>query len=66
MQMSLLRMFNRPMSHDESVEIRDLLVKHYAEKLFDEVDNAVAEKNITETDYERIRTDSYRSKPTHE
>ncbi|GAB3505444.1 hypothetical protein GCM10027341_37090 [Spirosoma knui] len=60
-QLSLLRMFNRQMSYEESVEIRDLLAKHYAEKLFDEVDSVVARKNITEADYETLRNQHQRT-----
>jgi hypothetical protein len=55
-QLSLLRMFDRPMSHEESVEIRDLLVSHYSEKLLLEVDRVVTEKGLTEQDYESLRT----------
>ncbi|GAB3548354.1 hypothetical protein [Spirosoma fluminis] len=65
-QLSLLRMFNRQMSYEESVEIRDLLAKHYAEKLFDEVDNVVARKNITEADYETLRNQHQRTKSNQE
>ena len=61
-QIGLLRMFNRPMSQEESVEIRDLLSKHYANKLFDEVDRVVAGKGITETDYEKLRNEHQRTK----
>ena len=39
-QISLLRMFNRKMSHQESVETRDVLVNYYSQKLFDEVEKA--------------------------
>ena len=42
-QLSLLRMFNRKMSYEESVEIRDLLVQHYSDKLGNEVDRVVSE-----------------------
>ncbi len=62
-QLSLLRLFNRQMSHEESVEIRDLLAKHYAEKLFHEVDKIVAEKNITKDDYENLRNQHQRTIP---
>jgi len=62
-QMSLLRMFNRRMSYEESVEIRDILTKHYAEKLFNEVDKVVSEKNISDADYEKIRNQHQRSTP---
>ena len=61
-QIGLLRMFNRPMSQEESVEIRDLLSKHYANKLFDEVDKVVAEKGITKADYEKLRNEHQRTK----
>ena len=61
-QIGLLRMFNRPMSIEESAEIRDLLTQHYANKLFDEVDRVVAEKGITEADYENLRNEHQRTK----
>jgi hypothetical protein len=61
-QVGLLRMFNRPMSQEESTEIRDLLSQHYANKLFDEVDRVVAEKGITEADYEKLRNEHQRTK----
>jgi hypothetical protein len=61
-QVGLLRMFNRPMSREESIEIRDLLSQYYANKLFDEVDRVVAEKGITEEDYEQLRNEHQRTK----
>jgi hypothetical protein len=61
-QLSLLRMFNRKMSYEESIEIKDLLSKHYAQRLFDEVDRVVAEKGITESDYEKLRNEHHRTK----
>lgn len=36
-QLSLLRLFNREMSYEESIEIRDLLSRHYSAKLKAEV-----------------------------
>lgn len=54
-QLSLLRMFNRRMSYEESVELRDLLTQHYSQKLKDEVDRVVAEKKITGKDYDKLR-----------
>ncbi|GAB2597049.1 hypothetical protein [Spirosoma areae] len=62
-QLSLLRLFDRQMSYEESVEIRDLLVKYYAEKLFKEVDKIIFDKNITETDYENLRYNSHQRTP---
>jgi hypothetical protein len=54
-QLSLLRMFNRKMSYEESVEIRDLLVQHYSDKLGNEVDRVVSEKKITNKNYDKLR-----------
>lgn len=48
-QMSLLRMFNKKMSYQETVEIKNLLLKHYSEKLFEEVDRVVAQKILQMT-----------------
>lgn len=55
-QLSLLRMFNRNMSYEESVEIRDLLTKHYSQKLKDEVDIVVSKKKITDKEYDKLRS----------
>lgn len=54
-QVSLLRMFNRNMSYEETVEIRDLLTKYYSQKLKDEVDSVIAKKKITDRDYDKLR-----------
>ncbi|WP_157634630.1 hypothetical protein [Spirosoma panaciterrae] len=61
-QRSLLRMFNRPMSNEESVEIRDLLTRHYSEKLFEEIDKVIEEKQITNADYEKLTNQHQRTK----
>jgi hypothetical protein len=54
-QLSLLRMFNREMSHEESVEIRDLLTNHYSQKLKSEVDQMVSQKKISQKNYDQLR-----------
>lgn len=54
-QLSLLRMFNREMSYEESVEIRDLLTKHYSQKLKSEVDQMVYQKKISRKNYDQLR-----------
>jgi hypothetical protein len=43
-QVSLLRLFNRPMTEKETIEIRNLLVDHYSEILEQEVTKAIEEK----------------------
>lgn len=55
-QISLLRMFSREMSYEESVEIRDLLTRHYSQKLKAEVNHMVDEKGIKDADYEKLRS----------
>lgn len=55
-QLSLLRLFNREMSYEETIEIRDLLSRHYSAKLKVEVDRVVAEKGITAEDYDKLRS----------
>lgn len=54
-------MFNRPMSEAEVGQVRDLLTDFYSEKLLAEVDKVVAEKGITEADYDKLRQTSQRS-----
>jgi hypothetical protein len=54
-QKSLLRMFNREMTQEESEEIRDLLTKHYSEKLKSEVDDLIKEKKIGKADFDALR-----------
>ena len=54
-QLSLLRMFNRKMSYEESVELRDLLTRHYSQKMKDEVNRVIGEKGITSKDYDKLR-----------
>lgn len=54
-QLSLLRMFNREMSYEESVEIRNLLTNHYSQKLKSEVDKVVSQKKISQKNYDQLR-----------
>lgn len=53
-QVSLLRLFNRPMSDKETLEIRNLLVDHYSEMLQDEVNRAISEKGYTADDLDNL------------
>ncbi len=60
-QLTLLRLFNRKMSQEETVELRDMLFNFYSDKLFNEVDKVVEQKNITEQDYEKLRNQNQRN-----
>jgi hypothetical protein len=53
-QVSLLRLFNRPMSEKETLEIRNLLVEHYSEILEHEVTKAISEKGYTAEDLDNL------------
>lgn len=51
-QVSLLRLFNRPMSEKETMELKRLLVDHYSNLLKDEVEKAVTKKGYTQKDFD--------------
>ena len=51
-QISLLRLFNRPMSEQETLELKRLLVKHYSELLKEEVTKVISEKGYTQKDFD--------------
>ena len=53
-QMSLLKLFNREMSEQETRDIKKLMVSYYSEKLKEEVSNVVEDKGYTQEDFERI------------
>jgi hypothetical protein len=53
-QISLLRLFNRPMSEEETLKIRNLLVDHYSEILEQEVAKAIEEKGYTPEDLDDL------------
>ena len=49
-QVSLLRLFNRPMSETETMSLKKVLVEHYSAQLEEEVTKAIAEKGYTQKD----------------
>ncbi len=53
-QVSLLRLFNRPMTEQETLEVKRLLVKHYSKLLKNEVNKVVAEKGYTHEDFDNM------------
>jgi len=52
LQVSLLRLFNKPMSDEETLELKRVLVKHYSDMLKKEVSKVVAEKGYSRQDFE--------------
>jgi hypothetical protein len=51
-QVSLLRLFNRPMTEKETSELKKLLVDYYTDRLGKEVDKVVAEKGYSQKDFD--------------
>jgi len=54
MQLTLLKLFNRPMADHEIVELRDVLVEHYDKLLKKELGRIVEEKGYTQEDFEKM------------
>ena len=51
-QISLLRLFNRPMSEHDAIELKRLMVNHYSGLLEEEVTKTVAQKGYTQKDFD--------------
>ena len=52
LQVSLLRLFNRPMSETETKELKRLLVDHYSNLLKVDVEKDVANRGYTQKDFD--------------
>jgi hypothetical protein len=61
-QMMLLRLFSHPMSEERTEEIRKLLMNYYDKMLQEEVEKAIAEKGLTDADFEAMKNKSYRNR----
>ncbi len=53
-QISLLRLFNRPMSEKETEELRGVIFKHYSNLLDDELNKVITEKGYTQKDFDEM------------
>jgi hypothetical protein len=53
-QVSLLRLFNIPMSEEETIELKRMMVSHYSALLEKEVNRVVAEKGYTQKDFDEM------------
>jgi hypothetical protein len=53
-QISLLRLFNRPMPDEEVLTLKRILVKHYSKQLNEELDKVVIEKGYTQADFDSM------------
>ncbi len=61
-QMMLLRLFSRDVPEQRMKEIKKLLLNYYTEKLHEEVENAIVEKNITDEDIDAVLYQQQRTK----
>jgi len=62
MQLMLLKLFSRPMKPAELEAIRNMLLDFYDDLLQKEVNQAITKKGITRTDFDRILSNSQRTK----
>jgi len=53
-QETLLRLFSRPMSEEETLELKRVLVAHYSHKLREEIGKVTKEKGYKQTDFDAL------------
>jgi hypothetical protein len=61
-QMTLLRLFNRPMSEKEQTDIKEILLSYYDNALQSEVQKVIKKKGYTKRDFENVLNNSQRTK----
>jgi hypothetical protein len=61
-QMTLLRLFNRPMSEKEQTDIKEMLLSYYDNALQNEVQNVIKQKGYVKRDFEKLLNNSQRTK----
>ena len=54
LQISLLRLFERGMSDEDTLELRRVIVAHLSQKMLAEVERIDDERGYTAEDYERM------------
>ena len=54
-QIGLLRMFSRPMTIEQTMNLKRLIVNYLSNELDKEIEKVVAEKGITDADYEALK-----------
>jgi hypothetical protein len=53
-QVSLLRLFNRPMTEEETKALKKLMVNYYSEQLDKEITDVVSKKNLRQQDFDDV------------
>ncbi len=54
-QLGLLRMFSRPMTVEQTLNLKRIIVNYLSDELDKEVERVVQEKNITDIDFEALK-----------
>jgi hypothetical protein len=54
-QLGLLRMFSRPMTVEQTLNLKRIIVNYLSDELDKEVERVVQEKNITNIDFEALK-----------
>lgn len=57
-QVSLLRLFSRPMNDEETLQIKRILVGYYSQALKDEVNEVCSKKGYSSGDFEQMLNDN--------
>jgi hypothetical protein len=60
-QLSLLKLFSRPMSEAQTLSLKKVLIDFYDKLLQEEVEKSIQEKHITDADFEAILNKQQRS-----
>ncbi|MBD2754642.1 hypothetical protein [Spirosoma validum] len=61
-QVSLMRLFDRPMLPDELDKVHQLLMDYYSELIAAEADEIIAQKGYTQADFDRVLNESQRTR----
>ena len=58
-QQSLLRLFSRPMTEEETLELKRMLVQHFGSQLQEELKTVSHQKGYTDSDFEKMLHKAY-------
>lgn len=61
LQLSLLRMFSHPISEEQTLKIKRMLVQFLSDELDSEIERVVQKKRITDDDFDKLRNEHQRS-----
>ena len=61
-QISLMRLFDRPMPPEELDKVHQLLMEYYSELIATEADDIIARKGYTKTDFDKVLNESERTR----